>query len=118
MILRVHLIPALGHRRLDAIVNEDVQSLKTWLRAKAPKTVNNVLAVLGVLLKKAVEWNVIERMPCSIRLLPTPKSSSTTFYDFEEYERLVEAARDIDSRTYLAALLGGEAGLRCGEMIA
>ena len=29
MILRVHLIPALGHKRLDAISNEDVQRLKT-----------------------------------------------------------------------------------------
>lgn len=79
--------PGTRHKRLDAIANEDVQRLKTWLGAKAPKTVNNVLAVLSVLFKKAVEWNVIERMPCSIRLLPTPKSS-TAFYDFDEYERL------------------------------
>ena len=43
---------------------------------KAPKTVNNVLTVLNVLLKKAAEWDVIERVPCVIRLLPTPKSSS------------------------------------------
>jgi integrase len=27
-------------------------------------------------------------------------------------------ARAIDQRTYLIVLLGGEAGLRCGEMIA
>ena len=26
---------------------------------------NNVLAVLSVLLKKAVEWDVIDRMPCT-----------------------------------------------------
>jgi integrase len=32
-------------------------------------------------------------------------------------ERLVEAART-ESKTYLAVLLGGEAGLRCGEMVA
>src|SRR5947207_2923780 len=51
MILRVHLIPALGHRRLDASSNEDVQHLKQWLQAKSPKTVNNVLAVLSRLLK-------------------------------------------------------------------
>jgi integrase len=43
---------------------------------------------------------------------------STLFYDFAEYERLVEAARTIDPRTHLIVLLGGEAGLRCGEMIA
>ena len=117
MILRVHLLPALGHKRLDAIKSEDVQRLKRNLEAKSPKTVNNVLAVLSVLLKKAVEWEVIERMPCAVKLLPVTKGS-TRFYDFNEYERLVEAARRLDPRTHLIALLGGEAGLRCGEMIA
>jgi hypothetical protein len=33
-----------------------VQRLKIRLSTKAAKTVNNVLTVLGVLLKKAVEW--------------------------------------------------------------
>ena len=56
-------------------------------------------------------------MPCTVKLLPVTKGS-TKFYDFDEYERLVEAARRLDPRTYLIALLGGEAGLRCGEMIA
>ena len=36
---------------------------------------------------------------------------------FDEYERLVEAARR-DPQVYLVVLLGGEAGLRCGEMMA
>ncbi len=117
LLLRVHLVPFLGHKRLDGITNEDVQRLKTWMAVKAPKTVNNALAVLSVMLKKAVEWNVIDSMPCTIRLLPTPKSA-TAFHDFDQYERLVEAAKTIDPITELIVLLGGEAGLRCGEMIA
>src|SRR3989442_1178016 len=117
MIPRVHLLPAWGHRTLDTIKSEDVQRLKRSLEAKSPKTVNNILVVLSVLLKKAVEWDVIERMPCSIKLLPIAKGS-TTFYDFDEYERLVETARLLDARTHVIVLLGGEAGLRCGEMIA
>jgi integrase len=117
LLLRVHLVPFLGHKRLDAITNEDVQRLKTWMVVKAPKTVNNALAVLSVLLKKAVEWDVIDRMPCTIRLLPIPKPAAT-FHDFDQYERLVETAKVIDPVTALIVLLGGEAGLRCGEMIA
>jgi Phage integrase, N-terminal SAM-like domain len=89
---RVHLLPLLGARKLDAITTEDIQRLKAMLRGKSAKTVNNVLTVLNVLLKKAAEWNVIERVPCIISLLPTPKSSAA-FHDFEDYERLVEAAR-------------------------
>ena len=117
MILRVHLLPALGHKKLDAIKSEDVQRLKRNLEAKSPKTVNNILAVLSIMLKKAVEWEVIERMPCSVKLLPATKGK-TKFFDFDEYERLVEAARLLDSRTHLIVLLGGDAGMRCGEMIA
>jgi integrase len=87
------------------------------LRDRAPKTVNNVLTVLNVVLKKAVEWDVIERMPCTIRLLPIPKGSAG-FYDFDEYERLVDAGKSADLNAYLIVLLGGEAGLRCGEIMA
>jgi integrase len=115
-ILKVHLIPLLGAKRLDAITNEDVQRVKSHLKAKAPKTVNNVLTVLGVTLKKSVEWGVIERMPCTIRLVPAPKPS-VRFYDFGEFERLVSAAVAFDPRAALIVLLGGEAGLRSGEMV-
>jgi integrase len=117
MVLRVHLIPALGDRILDSIKSEDVQKFKRDLHAKAPKTVNNILTVLNVLLRKAVEWEVIERMPCAIKLLPVPKGS-TAFHDFDEYERLVGAAEALHPRTHLIVLLGGDAGLRCGEIIA
>ena len=117
LIIRVHLVPALGSKRLDAIKTEQVQQLKRGLSRKAAKTVNNILTVLNVLLKKAVEWEVIDRMPCSIKLLPVPKPS-TSFYDFDDYDRLVTASKSTDARACLIVLLGGEAGLRSGEMVA
>ena len=46
---------------------------------------------------------MIDRMPCAIRLLPIPKPSAG-FYDFEEYERLVEAAKAADPNAYLILL--------------
>ncbi len=75
-----------------------------------------MVTVLNMLLRKAVEWDAIERMPCTMRLLPIPKSSAG-FYDFAEYERLVESATE-EPNAYLIVLLGGDAGLRCGEMMA
>src|SRR5262245_39515379 len=89
---RVYLLPAVGDRKLDAIESEHVQRLKHDLQTKSPKTVNNILAVLSVTLRRAVEWEVIDRMPCLIKLLP-PSRGSTEFYDFDEFERLGEAAR-------------------------
>jgi integrase len=116
--LRLYLLPFLGHKRLDAITNEDVQKLKAWMAMKSPKTVNNVLCVLSVLLKKAVEWDVIDRMPCTVKLLRIDTSIRAAFHDVDEYERLVEVADAIDVQTLLVVLLGGDAGLRCGEMVA
>lgn len=113
----VHLVPMLGAKKLDAITSEDVQRLKHRLQDRSPKTVNNVLTVLNVLLKKAVEWDVIDRMPCTLRLLATPKSEAQ-FHDFGAYKQLVRAAEHLDRRTHLLVLLGGDAGLRCGEMMA
>jgi hypothetical protein len=82
--------------------------------AYASKTVNNVLTTLNVMLKKAIEWDIIDRVPCTMRLLPIPKRSMG-FYDFDEDERLIEAANGTDSNAYLIVLLGGEAGLRCRD---
>jgi integrase len=58
---------------------------------------------------------VIDRVPCTIRLLKTP-AGSIDFYDFDEYEVLVQAAAALDPRAHLIFLLGGDAGLRSGEM--
>ena len=103
---RVHLLPALGTKRLDAITTEDVQRLKARLRTKSTKTVNNVLTVLNVTLKKAVEWDVIDRVPCTVRLLPIPKPTAS-FHDFDDYERLVTAAERA-GRQHLLCCSGSE----------
>jgi integrase len=116
-ILKWHLIPTLGPKRLDAITNEQVQRLKLALIERAPKTVNNVLTVLSTLLKRAVEWGELQRLPCAIRLLPNPKKTMG-FHDFEQYERLLTVAPKRDARACLMVLLGGDAGLRLGEIIA
>jgi integrase len=115
-ILRAHLIPHLGSRKLDAITTSDVQALKGKLANRKPKTVNNALTVLNTLLKKAVEWSLIDAMPCSIKLLKASKPQMG-FYTHEEYERLVSRAAEADWRSHLVVLLGGDAGLRLGEII-
>jgi len=34
-----------------------------------------VLTVLSTLLKKAVEWCELERLPCTVKLLPNPEKT-------------------------------------------
>ena len=103
--------------RLNEITTEDVQGLKAALAGKSGKTVNNILTVLNVMLKTAQEWNVIEQRRCAIKVVRTMMSEAT-FHNFEAFERLVQTAREADAIAYLIVLLGGEAGLRCGEMMA
>jgi len=114
-ILRLHLLPGLGDKPLAAVTTEDVQHLKSALSARSPKTVNNVLTVLNVLMRTTVEWSVIDRVPCAIKMLRTPKTEAA-FYEFDQFERLVEVSGR-EPQAELVVLLGGEAGLRRGEMI-
>jgi|SRR6185436_15805707 len=53
-VLRIHLVPMLGDKPLASITTEDVQNLKGALSTKSPKTVNNVVTVLNVLMRTAV----------------------------------------------------------------
>jgi len=73
--------------------------------------------VLNTLLRVAVEWKVIARMPCRIQLLRVPRTQAD-FFDFDEYSRLIEASRAVGAEAHLVVLLGGDAGLRCGGMMA
>jgi integrase len=102
--------------RLDQITDERVARLKATLRDRSRKTTNNVLSVLNKLLKVAVKWKALDALPCSIELV---KVSNTipAFYEFEDYARLVDAAARIGTKELLVVLLGGDAGLRRGEMI-
>ncbi|HUL61226.1 MAG TPA: site-specific integrase, partial [Anaeromyxobacteraceae bacterium] len=117
-VFRTHLEPVFGSLRLDAIGDELVQRFKGELVGDemANKSINNVLTALSVMLKRAVEWKVIDALPCRIRLLKW-ELADVPFYDFAEYRYLVEAAAAVDPRIELLVLLGGDAGLRRGEAI-
>jgi hypothetical protein len=110
-LLRVHILPALGDKRLDEVMTEDVQSLKASMASKKPKTVNNVVSVLGKMLRVAVEWGVIDELPCRFGLQKN-QAPEMGFFDFAEYGKLVEAAEKTGRHALLAVLLGGDAGLR------
>ncbi|MBN1611758.1 MAG: site-specific integrase, partial [Polyangiaceae bacterium] len=66
---RVHIEPPLGRVVLDRVTNARVQQLKAAMTERSPKTVNNVLSVLSVMLNKATEWGLIAEVPCRIKLL-------------------------------------------------
>jgi site-specific recombinase XerD len=129
-ILRIHLLPQLGHRRLDEITNEDIAQLKATFAEGVPngmggwkvrpttkiKSFNNRLSVLSKLLCVALEWKVIPATPCSVKLLKVPEQA-LSFHERDVYERLLTGAGKVDPRAQAVVLLGGDAGLRRGEII-
>ena len=113
---RIHLGPAFGRKRLDRITAEDIQRFKGERTHLMHSTINLHLRQLRSVLNTAVEWGVIDRLPTKIKKLKeaTPEIK---FYDFVDFDQLVLAAEGLtDPNGLLVVLLGGEAGLRCGEI--
>ncbi|MFY3742477.1 tyrosine-type recombinase/integrase [Anaeromyxobacter sp. Red801] len=100
-----YLKERLGPRTLDQVRDSEVAKLKAALKDLSPKTVNNVLVTLSTMLKAAKEWGVLSAVPCTFKLLKTTVPT-VGFYEPPVYERLVEAARQIDPRIELLVLLG------------
>lgn len=136
-ILRVHLIPAMGHLRLDEIDEEVIAGYRAaklsqqvdrrrienakrhrtdQLAGRAPgtyspKAVNNHLTVLGKLLATAAEWRRIARVP-KMTWCKTSKSGFDSL-TFDEADALIEAAT---GQWRVMIVLGLRAGLRNGEI--
>ena len=115
-VLDNYLLPRFGSKRLNEITDADVQKLKTDLSDRSPKTTNNVLSVLNKMLTVAAEWGEIIEPPVRIRLLKT-QDKEMSFYEPCDYTKLIDAAAQIAWQDELLVRLGGDAGLRRGEML-
>ncbi|MCB9755277.1 MAG: site-specific integrase [Myxococcales bacterium] len=112
VVLRTHLLPVLGALRLDEIDARHVQALKR--RGLKASTTNQVLAKLRAMLRVAARWSLIERVPEITELREDRRQPG--FYDFDAYDRLIQAARALGPEALTLVRLGGDAGLRRGEI--
>lgn len=110
---RVHVLPALGHQKVDEIGEFAVVRLKAAIKHLAPNTANQVLnALAGALLLARVSHPQIVIPP--IKRLKVPDTDHIRWYSLEEAAALVAAASS--KPEWLAAiLLGLDAGLRRQE---
>lgn len=116
-ILRLHLVPELGDLRLDEIEARRVQHYVADKADEqlAPKTIKNQLAVLARMLKVAQSWGVVERLPAIA--MPRVDLPEWQWLDWDEVERLIEAARTEERLTTMVPV-AIYTGLRIGEQIA
>ncbi len=115
--LDLYLVPKLGKKKLDEIDLADINSLKSDLEHLESATVNCILGVLSKLLNFAFDNGVLNRAPVRIKKLKA-MAPRVEFYSFDEYAALTAAAKALDPKLYAMVLLGGDAGLRRGEMAA
>lgn len=107
-----HLMPHLGHLRLDQIRGEAVDKLFAALNAKlAPKSVKNIRATLGTILRSAKKWGELADVP----ELPRVKVPQREWHwlTAADSEKLLAAAVDPEERTLLLFAL--HTGARFGE---
>ena len=112
--LKLHILPLFGDHLIDRIGAAEFQRLK--LLPFAANTINGLIGNLMTILRTAREWGYAVAVP-RVKLVKVP-ARLPEFYDFDAYRGLVTAARSLDATTYALVLLGGDAGLRTGEIIA
>lgn len=114
---RTYLLPTLGDLDLRECCTEAaLDKLRSSLRVVGHSRANS-----GLLLLRSVLGSAATRYSLKVPSFPLVKSDQIDLikcYPQAEYEAMVNAARTLGPRFLLPVLLGGDCGLRLGEVIA
>ena len=116
---RTHIVPKLGHLRLDEVTYAAIEDFKLALtnakrspRFLRPRSIHNLLVHVSGMLGVAKKRGLIATMP-EIAWIKIPPAEFD-FLDFDEADRLVAAA-DGEWRTMI--LVAMRIGMRMGELL-
>ena len=114
-ILKCHLLPAFGGKKLDVIQQREIEAYKSAkLKSDlAPKTVNNHLTILRRILSLAAEWGLLTHTP-PVKWLKTPEPE----FDFLDFDEAVRLERGAKGEWAAMITVGLTTGLRLGELLA
>lgn len=114
--IRLHMTPTIGDRRLATITPLDVQRLVAdWTGRFAPSTVRRMYAVLRAIFSAAVESDMLGRSPCRRVNLPRIEPTDRHQLTSGELHALADTiGADYRPMVYTGAVLG----LRWGECAA
>ncbi|MGH9132195.1 MAG: tyrosine-type recombinase/integrase [Acidimicrobiales bacterium] len=120
--VRVHLLPVIGSRRLGSLTQPDVQALvNAWANDAAPRTVRRQYGVLRAILAYAVGADWLGRSPCRGIKLPAVTNTRRHALSPKDVARVAEAMPpDYQAMVWLGAILGMRwsevAALRVGRV--
>jgi len=120
IVLRVHVLPRLGHLFLDEITTERIIEIVTAMRSNdyAPGTVGRVIVILRYLFNLACKWNALGANENPAAGIPVPPDvQRNRFLDKFESKKLVEVlVRDENQVAAKAILLLLLTGARRNEI--
>ena len=94
--LRNHVLPAIGHKRIDRITRNDIQNLHSAMR-DTPGAANHVLALLSKMMNLAEKWEERPDFSNPCRHIEKYKGKKLGRYiKPEEFRRLGKTLRDIE----------------------
>lgn len=115
LMLDKHILPELGDRRLDGVDEKALQSLRRRLTEHKSSTVNLIVRTLMAMLRCAERLGHKVRLP---KVKPLAEVRERHWYTPSQYEALVASAATFGPEHLVTILLGGDAGLRSGEITA
>ncbi len=115
-VVRYHLLPVFGDRRIDAITSADIERWRATLGTSA-RTKNKVLTQLRAIFKRARRvFGIVNPAADNVEKLRESRYVDLEVFSPEEVLALVRAAQsEQDAAIYLTAAF---TGLRLGELIA
>ncbi len=106
--IRLRIVPTLGHFRLNQLTRHQIQTFHTDLRAEglAPATCDHHLKLLRSALNLAVQWDMLDKNPIATKLpLFREDNKLERYLSDEELNRLLVALRTSRARMVSNAML-------------
>lgn len=116
--LQRRIEPHFRYRKLSSITSEMIDEFKSKIQAemRSPKSVNNCLHTLRLMLNKAVRWNMLAKSPYNVDSIKIPRNYNYQWWDDKDYiqEFLYEAK--FRTKYWPAYVIALETGMRLGEI--
>lgn len=123
--IRVHLVPALGQRKMRQITEDELLQFRIEVKAKvhpktkrpiAPKTANLILGLLKKMFVVAKQWKLIVENPATELKMFTVPEQRTDYWTAEERDFFLNFAGQEDPRLVELVVMACHSGMRRGEI--
>lgn len=115
-----HIIPNLGHMRLDQLKPMHVVNFMDSLKDKlSPRTIQDVHRILRNVMSRAVDWQIIKSNPLdNVKKPKNTRKREVNVYEENEVRGIFESIQNESPHWRVMITLALSTGLRRGELLA